>query len=89
MTIEGLCFNEEFGGYAEYLALKATQALGEPVDVVGWGAAAGFASVLGTCVILKVGASHEHIGPDGIGRKITFTVELAKLGGGGAGGGLF
>jgi hypothetical protein len=45
--------------------------------------------VLGPCVLLKVSASHEHIGMDGIGRKIVFSVEVAKWGGGPSGGGLF
>lgn len=90
MKIEGLIFNEEFGGYPQYLALKETQKRGQPVDLLGWGAGAALAFVLGPVVILKVGATHEMIGPDGIGRKITFTIELAKFGGGsGFGGGLF
>lgn len=88
MKIEGLCFNEEFGGYADYLALKALQGLGEPVDVVGWGAGAAYAAVLGPMCILKVGAQHERLAPDGIGRKIAFSVELAVFGGG-MGGGLW
>lgn len=86
LKIEGLCFNEEFGGYEDYLALKATQKAGIPVDVIGWGSGAGYGLVLGLMVILKVGASHEFIGPDGIGRKITFSVELASFGGGFSGG---
>jgi uncharacterized protein len=88
MKIEGLFFNEEFGGYGEYLALKATQQLGEPVDLVGWGAGAAYAFVMGAVVILKVSATHEHIGMDGIGRKTAFSVDVAKFGGSG-GGGLF
>ena len=86
LKIEGLCFNEEFGGYEDYLALKATQRAGIPVDIIGWGAGAGYGLVLGLMVILKVGASHECIGPDGIGRKITFSIELAAFGGGFSGG---
>lgn len=86
MKIEGLCFNEEFGGYRDYLELKDLQAQGDPVDVVGWGEGAFYADVLGPMCILKIGARHERLGPDGIGRKITFSVELAAFGGGGAGG---
>jgi uncharacterized protein len=87
MSIEGLIFNEQFGGYAQYLAIKAVQASGEPVDMLGWGAGAGYALVLGPVCILKVTAAHEHIGLTGIGRKITFGVEVAKWGGGPGGGG--
>jgi hypothetical protein len=88
LKIEGLIFNEEFGGYERYLALKATAARGEPMDLVGWGAGAAFAFVLGPVCVLEVSATHEHIGADGIGRKITFNVEVGRFGGS-AGGGLF
>jgi phage protein U len=88
LKIEGLYFNEEFGGQGDYLALKAIQAAGEPIIVMGWGAGASFALVLGRMCILKVSAQHEAIGPDGIGRKVTFNVELATFGSD-AGGGLF
>jgi phage protein U len=86
--IEGLCFNEEFGGYTEYLALKATAAAGQPLDIVGWGAGAAYGLVIGPACILKVSATHEAIGPDGIGRKITFHVECGAFGES-FGGGLF
>jgi len=87
LSIEGLYFDEEWGGHADYLALKATQAAGEPVEVIGW-AVAGAASVFGTAVILEVGAEHSHIAASGIGRKVEFTVKLAPFGGD-SGGGLF
>jgi phage protein U len=86
LKIEGLLFNEEFGGYPEYLALKASQQRGQPLDLVGWGGGGAFAMILGPVCILKVSATHEMIGRDGIGRKIAFTVEVAKWGGGPPGG---
>jgi len=88
MKIEGLIFDQEFGGFDQYLALKATQKAGRPVSLLGWGQGAAYAMVLGPVCILKVSATHEAIGPGGIGRKITFGVEVAKAGGR-AGGGLF
>lgn len=88
LKIEGLIFNEEFGGFSQYMALKKTQAAGRPVPLLGWGEAGAYAMVLGPVCILKVSATHEAIGPGGIGRKITFNVEVARFGGG-AGGGLF
>lgn len=88
--IEGLYFDQEFGGHAEYLALKATQAAGEPVELIGWAASGIAASVFGTVVILEVAATHSHIHFNGIGRKVEFNVKLAPFGGdGGPFGGLF
>lgn len=88
MKIEGLCFNEEFGGIENYRALQVTARAGRPVDIIGWGAGASYAAVLGAACILGVGGAHEMLGPDGIGRKLTFTIELGAFGDG-AGGGLF
>ena len=79
-TVEGLYFDQEWGGHAEYLALKATQRAGMPVELLG-AAAGGGAAVFGTVVILEVGAEHEFIGVSGIGRKTGFDVKLAPFGG--------
>jgi phage protein U len=87
--IEGLYFDQEWGGHSEYMALKATQAAGQPVELLGAAAGGDGASVFGTVVILEVGATHEHIDFSGIGRKVTFSVKLAPFGGDGAFGGLF
>ncbi len=87
--IEGLYFHQEFGGHGEYLALKATQSAGQPVELLGWAAGGVAASVFGSVVILEVGAEHESIHFDGIGRKIEFSVQVAPFGGDGAFGGLF
>lgn len=88
--IEGVYFDQEFGGHAEYLALKATQAAGEPVELLGWAAGGAAASVFGTVVILEVGAEHTYLHDTGIGRKVEFDVKLAPFGGdSGPFGGLF
>lgn len=87
--VEGLMFHDEWGGMGDYLALKATQRIGIPVPLIGWGAAAGYALVFGDVVVLDVGATHEHIGFAGVGRKMTFTVKLGAFGGDGFLGGLF
>lgn len=89
ISIEGLYFDHEWGGHADYMALKATQAAGQPVELIGWAAGGLAASVFGTVVILEVGATHEHIDFSGIGRKVSFTVKLAPFGGENAFGGLF
>lgn len=79
-TVEGLYFDDEWGGHAEYLALKATQRAGVPVELLG-AAAGGGASVFGTVVILEVGASHSVLRPSGVGAKTEFDVKLAPFGG--------
>lgn len=79
-TIEGLYFDQEWGGHDEYLALKATQRAGLPVELLG-AAAGGGADVFGTVVILEVGAEHAFIHTTGIGRKTGFDVKLAPFGG--------
>jgi phage protein U len=88
--IEGVYYDQEFGGHADYLALKATQAAGEPVELLGRAAEGAAASVFGTVVILEVSADHTHIHTTGIGRKVEFGIKLAPFGGdGGPFGGLF
>ena len=87
--IEGLYYDAEFGGHAEYLALKATQAAGKPVELIGWAAGSFAASIFGTVVILEVGAEHSHIHETGVGLKVEFSVKLAPFGGDGMPGGLF
>lgn len=88
--ISGLYFDHEWGGHADYLALKATQAAGEPVELMGWAAGGIAAELFGTVVILEVGAEHSHIHFTGVGRKTEFSVKLAPFGGDdGPFGGLF
>lgn len=86
--VTGLYYDEEFGGHADYLALKTTQRQGKPVDLLGWAAGGAAANVFGAVVILEVGNSHSYIGASGVGRKAEFTVKLGSFGDD-AGGGLF
>lgn len=87
--IEGLYWDADWGGHGDYLALKATQLAGQPVELIGWAAGGAAAQVFGTVVILEVGASHEKLLESGIGTKTEFTVKLAPFGGDGAFGGIF
>lgn len=87
--VEGLYFHYDFGGHDEYLALKATQAAGLPVELLGRAAGDSIVNVFGSVVILEVGASHKKIAEDGIGIVVTFSIKLAPFGGDGAFGGLF
>lgn len=69
--------------------MKETARIGIPLDLISWGGGGAFGLVNGLVVITRVGASHEMLGPDGIGRKITFGLDVAMFGGGSALGGLF
>lgn len=80
IKIEGLFFNAEFGGFDEYMSLKSLQRAAQPVDMVGGAGIGSYATVFGPVVILKVGAVHERIGEGGVGRKATFSVDLAPAG---------
>lgn len=87
--VEGLYFHHEFGGHDDYLALKATQGAGKPVELLGRAAGTGVVNVFGSVVILEVGATHKKIAFDGIGTIVEFSVKLASFGGDSAFGGLF
>lgn len=87
--IDGLFFNQDFGGFEEYMLLKQLQRMPEPIDMIGGGGINAYATVFGPVVLLDVGATHEHIHADGVGRKVSFSIELAPFGGGAYGGGLF
>lgn len=84
--IEGLYFDVEFGGHAEYLELKRTQSRGEPVELIGWAVGGSAAEVFGTVVILEVGATHDGLLPSGVGIKTSFNVKIAPFGDDFAGG---
>lgn len=87
MRIDGLLFPHEFGGRAEFEAIRATQAAGVPVMMAGMGAATAV-RIFGLVVILAVSDEQTHIGPDGQGRVLSFSIDLAPYGGslGGFGG---
>ena len=90
LKIDGLIFEDEWAGHQQYLAIKATQRAGVPIMMLGWASGGGYASVFGNVVLLSVGATHEYLRSDGIGRKIAFTIEVASFGGDAGGfGGLF
>ncbi|MFD2676089.1 phage tail protein [Camelimonas lactis] len=78
--VEGLYFHHEWGGHDDYLALKRTQAAGQPVQLLGRAAGDFAASVFGTVVILEVGADHKWIDVTGIGRVVSFDVKLGAFG---------
>lgn len=78
--VEGLFFNEDFGGFEDYMLLKSLQQIPEPVDMIGGAGIGSYATVFGPVVILDVGATHEYIGASGVGRKVTFSIELAPFG---------
>jgi uncharacterized protein len=87
--VEGLYWDADWGGHDDYLALKATQLSGDPVELIGWAAGSGAAQIFGTVVILEVGATHEKLLGNGLGTKTEFSVKMAPFGGDDAFGGLF
>lgn len=89
IKIDGLVFNSHFGGFGQYEALRATQIAAQPVPMIGM--SAGLVGILyGLVVILQVGDAQDYFDRDsGVGKRLTFTVEVAPLGGEGPFGGLF
>jgi len=87
LTISGLIFPEEFGGRSDYEAIRLTQAAGIPLMMAGMGAST-TARIFGLVVVLSVSDTQTSIGPDGQGRVLEFSVEVAPYGGS-AFGGLF
>lgn len=90
ITIEGLLFPEEFGGGEAFEALRATQAAGKPVTMMGWAVGEGVsAEIFGRVVILTVEDEQTRIGRSGRGQRIEFTISLAPFHGEGKPIGLF
>jgi uncharacterized protein len=85
ITIKGLIFNEVEGGRSSYEAVKADLIKGLPLLLCG-SAAAGTGRVFGLVFITGIDDEASHFGPDGYGRKVSFSIELTaapeRLGGG-------
>jgi len=90
MTISGVIFPEEFGGRAQYEAIRFTQGLGVPLMMVGLGAVTG-ARIFGLVCVESVSDTQTHIAPNGQGRVLDFSIDVTPYGGGNGGvlGGLF
>ena len=89
IKLEGLVFNSHFGGFGQYEAVRATQLAGKPVPLIGMVAGL-VGTVYGLVVILSVSDAQEYLdGATGVGRKLSFDVEVAPFGGDGPLGGLF
>ncbi|HOV04217.1 MAG TPA: phage tail protein [Hyphomicrobiales bacterium] len=86
MTISGLLFPDEFGGRAEFEAIRETQGKRRPVMMLGW-ATTGAARVFGRVVILKVSDSQTAINAMGLGRRLSFSIEVKPHPGDGRRGG--
>jgi uncharacterized protein len=78
IRIRGLVFPHDLGGWGDYEAIRGTQLAQEPVLLIGFGVNL-VATVLGLCVILKVSDTQEYLGPDGIGQKVQFDIDLAPF----------
>lgn len=80
-TISGLLFPDELGGWNEYEAIRATQAQGRAVMMVGFGANAS-GRVFGRVVIESISDTQDHINRRGIGRQMQFSINVAPYIGG-------
>lgn len=90
ITISGLLYPDELGGRDEFEAIRVTQAAAMPVMMLGWAGETGLAArVFGRVVILKVRDSQTIINAAGLGRKLSFDIEVAPFVGGGRPVGLF
>lgn len=89
LTISGLLYPEEFGGREELEALRATQQAARPVIMAGWALTGEAARIFARVVILKIRDEQTSINRDGFGRRLSFEVEVAPVGGGGKPVGLF
>nr|WP_274609867.1 phage tail protein [Rhodobium orientis] len=77
ITISGLLFPQEFGGRTELEAVKTTLSAGKPVSLIGWAGFTGTAaSVFGMVVLLRISTSDEEIGQDGLGREVSYEIEV-------------
>lgn len=75
-TISGLIFNEEFGGRAQYEAIRLTQGIGIPVMMVGFGTS-GAGRIFGLVCIDVVSDDQEYIAWNGEGKKLEFSIEIS------------
>lgn len=76
VRIEGLLYPDEFGGRAEFDALRATQEAARAVLLMGW-AGPTSARLFGRVVILSIDDRQSSINAAGQGRKLAFDIALA------------
>lgn len=89
ITISGLLFPDELGGRAEFEAIRATQRAARPVTMLGWAGAGIAARIFGLVVILSVSDSQTSINRDGVGRRLSYDIDVAPFVDGGKPIGLF
>ncbi len=88
IQIEGLMFPKEFGGRSDYESIRAVQASGRAVMMVGLAASAG--RNFGRVVITTVSDTQSEIDVDGLGKMVEFSVTVEGTDAfSGAPGGLF
>lgn len=80
-TINGLLFPDELGGRGGYEAIRASQSAGRPLMMIGFGANA-MGRVFGRIVLETVSDTQTHIGRDGQGKMVEFSVTVSPNGGG-------
>jgi phage protein U len=80
ITINGLLFPNEFGGYEKYRAIEFTAHASKAVMLVG-----GSGHVFGRVAITKVSETQNHIGLAGQPAMVKFNVTVERYGGAGGG----
>lgn len=91
LTISGVLFPQEFGGRAEYEAIKLTAQAALAVPLVGFGTGT-LGRVWGLVIITMIADSQEEIGEDGAGQVLTYDIQVDaydESGGSGLGVGLW
>jgi len=79
ILISGLLYPDELGGRAELEALRATQAAALPVPMIGWAGNGWAALMYGLVVILRIDDQQSFINRQGLGRRISFDIEVAPF----------
>ena len=89
IRISGLLFPDELGGRGEFEAIRLTQQAARPVTMMGWAGSGMAARIFGLVVILSVSDQQTSINRQGVGRRLSFDIEVAPFVGGGKPIGLF
>ncbi len=80
IKLKGAVFPDNFGGLDQLGALEQMRRLGAPQHLLR-----GDGTPMGWVVIEDVNEDHEHLNPQGVGRVISYTIDMKVAGAPGAG----
>ena len=90
IILSGLLWPEEFGDRSDFEAVRTTLKAANPVLMIGWSdMTSTAATIYGRVIILRISDVQTIIGRDGLGKKVSYTIELAPYSDGGKPVGLF